>query len=124
MVHEPKIITDVFNPVQLETLTKLYFPLSSEERSFFILTVDGDHFNYVKLSDKIGATNKSDNFANANLDEIYFAFSDPCAAPEYAGWPLRLFLLMLTHLWYVRFLLFINLLFAVIINKRMISVQI
>lgn len=124
MVDEPKIITDVFNPVQLETLTKLYFPLSSEERSFFILTVDGDSFNYVKLSDKICATNKSDNFANANLDEIYFAFSDPCAAPEYAGWPLRLFLLMLTHLWYVRFLLFINLLLAVIINKRMISVQI
>ncbi|XP_055294846.1 ubiquitin-like modifier-activating enzyme ATG7 [Sitodiplosis mosellana] len=96
---DSKIITDVLNPSQLEALTKVYFPLSSEQRSFFIITKnDADEFNYIKLSDKISATNKSENFADANLDEIYFCFSDPCPTVEYAGWPLRLFLVMLTHL--------------------------
>lgn len=92
----------MFTPAQLEALTKTYFPLSSEQRSFFIITKnDANEFNYLKLSDKISAENKSENFANANLDEIYFCFSDPCPTPEYGGWPLRLFLLMLTHLWWV-----------------------
>lgn len=101
-IAESNHIVNVFNPEHLDAFTKLYIPLSSEQRSFFILTQnDADNFNYFKLSDKISATNRDENFADANIDKIYFCFSDPCPTVEYGGWPLRLFLLMLTHLWYV-----------------------
>ncbi|XP_031635695.1 ubiquitin-like modifier-activating enzyme ATG7 [Contarinia nasturtii] len=98
-IDEPKPITNVFSSASLQALSKLYFSLSSEERSFFIVTHnDADQFNYLRLSEKISADKKDDNFIDANLDEIYFCFSDPCPMAEYGGWPLRLFLLMLTHL--------------------------
>lgn len=100
----PKHVSDSFAAARMEQLTKLYLSLTGEERSFFIIDANNstDHtMKYLKLSDKISASNKVDNFAGANLDEIYFCFSDPCSNIEYGGWPLRLFLLMLTHLWYV-----------------------
>lgn len=103
-VDAPQLASDLFGAEQMEQLTKLYLPLSSEDRSFFI--IDGsspsDHsLKYFKLSEKITMSNVANNFNDANLDEIYFCFSDPCSNIEYAGWPLRLFLLMLTHLWYI-----------------------
>lgn len=85
----------------MEQLTNIYLPLTSENRSFFIIESNRSTLKYFKLSDKISASNKVDNFNKTNLDEIYFCFSDPCLNIEYGGWPLRLFLLMLTHLWYV-----------------------
>lgn len=87
----------------MEALTKIYFPLSSEDRSFFIVERNSsdNSFTHFKLADKISAVNKTENFADAKLEEIYFCFSDPCPNAEYGGWPLRLFLLMLTHLWYL-----------------------
>lgn len=101
-IDGPKTITSVFDSGSIDALTKLYFSLSSEERSFFIVTHNNtDQFNYSKLGDKISVDNKNENFVDGNLDEIYFCFSDPCPKAEYGGWPLRLFLLMLTHLWYV-----------------------
>lgn len=103
-VDEPKIAKDLFSADQMEQLTKIYLPLTSENRSFFIIDSSDstDHtLKYFKLSDKISVSNKDENFNDANLDEIYFCFSDPCSNVEYGGWPLRLFLLMLTHLWYV-----------------------
>lgn len=102
-VDAPKLVSDSFAADRMEQLTKLYLSLTGEERSFFIIDANNsaDHtMKYFKLSDKISASNKVDNFAGANLDEIYFCFSDPCSNIEYGGWPLRLFLLMLTHLWY------------------------
>lgn len=99
-IDEPKSVSDAFNEDQLNALTKLYFALSSENRSFFIVQKNQDDtFENFKLSDKISVANKDDNFADANLEEIYFCFSDPCPNAGYSAWPLRLFLLMLTHLW-------------------------
>lgn len=98
---ESKVLSAVFNADELNNLTQLYFPLTCAERAFFIVERNPAAFSYFKLSAKIEAANKCGNFLDANLDEIYFCFSDPCPAAENAGWPLRLFLLMLTHLWFV-----------------------
>lgn len=101
-IDAPKLATDFFSAEQMEALTKIYLPLSSENRSFFIIESSNsskNSFKYSKLADKITVSN-NDNFKDANLDEIYFCFSDPCSNIEYGGWPMRLFLLMLTHLWY------------------------
>lgn len=101
-IESPKSITDEFTAEHLEILTKVYFSLSNELRNFFILrkNPNDNQFEHFKLSDRINAQNKDDNFADANLSEIYFCFSDPSPFKEYAGWPLRLFILMLMHFWY------------------------
>lgn len=85
----------------MQELTQLYFQLCNENRTFFILKrgPSDDQFTYFKLIDKINVNSKETNFSNEDLANIYFCFSDPCPNAEYAGWPLRLFLLMLTHLW-------------------------
>lgn len=109
-VDAPKLACDSLSAEQMDQLTKIYLPMSSEDRSFFIIDSSNstDHsLKHFKLSDKITVSNTASNFSNANLDEIYFCFSDPCSNIEYGGWPLRLFLLMLTHLWYV-YHIFIN----------------
>lgn len=87
----------------MEALTKNYFALAGDDRSFFIVerNPSENSFTHSKLADKIDAVKKDENFADKQMDEIYFCFSDPCPNVEYGGWPLRLFLLMLTHLWYV-----------------------
>lgn len=102
-IEESKSVSDAFSSEQFKALTEVYFALSSENRSFFIVANNQTEstFDYFKLSDKISTADKVDNFADANLDEIYFCFSDPCPNAGYSAWPLRLFLLMLTHLWCV-----------------------
>lgn len=100
-VEDSKLLSDAFNDEQLNAITQLYFGLSSENRSFFIAEKSQieNSFDYFKLTDKINVANKDANFVDANLDEIYFCFSDPCPNADYSAWPLRLFLLMLVHLW-------------------------
>lgn len=98
-LDESKSISDVFDEDQLNALAKLYFNLSSENRAFFIVEKTENSFEHFKLCDKISVEKKEDNFDDANLDVIYFCFSDPCPNTGYSAWPLRLFLLMLTHLW-------------------------
>lgn len=99
--NEHKAITAELPSAQLLQLHDIYFRLSNELRSFFLLKRNGDDLEYFKLADKIDAQRKEDNFANEQPDEFYFCFSDPCTDNENAAWPLRLFLLTLTHLWYM-----------------------
>lgn len=80
-------------------LTRLYFAINGNaDKSFFILEKRTKGFVYNRLQDKIDAHNKEENFENDDLDALYFCFSDPSCF-ENAGWPLRLFLVALVHLW-------------------------
>lgn len=100
-IDQSKAITDIFSEIKLKALNDAYFSLPNDQRIFFIIktTEDNNHIDVEKLSAVISATEIERNFVDANLDEIYFCFSDSSAHNEYPGWPLRLFLLALTHLW-------------------------
>lgn len=98
-------ISQTFDETLLKSLNESYFSLANEQRAFFIAQAH-PHNNSITidpLSAKIDAQKKDENFADADLDSIYFCFSDPCADNEYSGWPLRLFLLALIHLWYIHY---------------------
>lgn len=85
----------------LKSLNDSYFSLANDQRAFFVIQTHPNNSIYVDpLFTKINAENKDGNFEDVDLENIYFCFSDPCADSEYAGWPLRLFLLALIHLWY------------------------
>lgn len=96
---EHKAITAELSTTQLQQLNDIYFHLTNESRTFFILKRSDEKLEYFKLSDKIDANRKDDNFGEDDPAEFYFCFSDPSTNDENAGWPLRLFLLAITHLW-------------------------
>lgn len=96
---EHKTITAELTATQLQQLNDIYFQLTNESRTFFILRRTDEKLEYFKLTDKIDASRKDDNFSGDDPTEFYFCFSDPSTSDENAGWPLRLFLLAITHLW-------------------------
>lgn len=97
---EHKAITAEFLATELQQLNEIYFQLTDELRPFFILRRNDEKLEYFKLTDKIDVDRKEQNFADDDSNEFYFCFSDPSTSDENAGWPLRLFLLAVTHLWY------------------------
>lgn len=99
---EHKSITAELSDGELQQLNDIYFQLSNEKRTFFILRRAADALDYLQLTDKIDANRTDDNFADDDLAEYYFCFSDPSTSDENAAWPLRLFLLAVTHLWFVK----------------------
>lgn len=89
-----------FAPERIGRFNEQYFACrSSEDQQFFIVENDADDLKLYKLSDKIDAANKEANFADANVENLYFCYSDPCPTPEVAGWTARLYLTMIIHLW-------------------------
>lgn len=100
-MDQSEAITNVFDEIKLKALNEAYFSLPNDQRVFFVIktTKDNNSIEVEKLCTVISSKEKEKNFIDANLDEIHFCFSDPCAHNDYAGWPLRLFLLALTHLW-------------------------
>lgn len=80
-------------------LNRLYFAIDAQaDKSFFIVEKSVDHIRTHRLQDKIQTQNKDANFKDDDLSGFYFCFSDPSCF-ENAGWPLRLFLVALVHLW-------------------------
>lgn len=104
-IGERKSINEQFTAEQVNELNQLYFQRkNSEEQQFFIVVLKADgSLEYSKLSEKITANNKDDNFAKDDIENVYFCYSDPCAAPNIAGWTARLYITMLVHLWYQKF---------------------
>lgn len=96
-------VANIFNEAILNSLNELYFLLPSDQRAFFIIQPNSSDNSFVldPLHTRIDVEKKDTNFANIDLENVYFCFSDPCSESEYAGWQLRLFLLALLHLWYI-----------------------
>lgn len=92
-----------FSRTTIEQLSAVYFGIADQRhRTFFVLVenVDGT-FEHRPLDALIraGSADRAANFADGTAS-LYFCFSDPSGHSN-AGWPARLFLLMLLVLWCV-----------------------
>lgn len=121
-------LNQIFGESILKTMNDAYFSLPSEQRAFFIIRTNSNDgtLTVSQLSAAMCVEKRDSNFADADLENIYFCFSDPCADSKYGGWPLRLYLLALCHLWYclkfkmrfrfkIRFLINVSIIFVSII---------
>lgn len=103
-IAQPATKTNIkhhFTDNQLKEITRLYQGIASQmDKSFFILEKNVDTFSVKRLTDCINHNAKENNFQNVDLNAIYFCCSDMTAF-ETGGWPVRLFLVALVHLWYV-----------------------
>lgn len=92
---------DHFSAAAIEQLAAVYFSIADErQRAFFVLHANDDGTLEHRQLDAViraGAADRPANFA-AGTGSLYFCFSDPSCLPN-AGWPARLFLLMLAVLW-------------------------
>lgn len=88
-----------FTTDELAQLNRIYFNISGNaDKSFFILENRDGEFVFNRLSDKISHLNKNDNFADVDENALYLCFSDPSCF-ENAGWPSRMFIAAIVHLW-------------------------
>lgn len=88
-----------FSRDELTQLNQIYFNISGNaDKSFFILEKRHDKLVFSRLSDRISHLEKNNNFADVDESALYLCFSDPSCF-ENAGWPSRMFIAMIVHLW-------------------------
>lgn len=99
---DPLFDTDIkncFTSDQLKQFNDLYQNIGGQSnKSFFILEKRVDKLSVRYLNEHISHKDKDTNFKDIDLNSIYFCYSD-MTSHECAGWPLRLFLAGLVHLW-------------------------
>lgn len=99
---DPLADTDIktcFTTDQLKEFNFLYQDIGGQSnKSFFILEKHTDKLLVRNLNEVISHMVKESNFKDIDLNSIYFCYSD-MTSHECAGWPLRLFLVGLVHLW-------------------------
>lgn len=88
-------------PLNVNALGAAITDLADADLSFCVFQQEEEEeerFTYKPLCQLISKTDSAGNFAGADLESIYFAFSDP-STNEKPGWPLRVFIAALLHSW-------------------------
>lgn len=102
-------IAEHFTATVIAELATAYFAAPSAQRTFFVVHKSGSGIVYHRLGDVIDKQPAAakDFFADRNIDEIYFCFSDPSCSTTAAGWPARNFLAMLAYFWWASFKMYV-----------------